>query len=116
LAECYARKNDLPNALLHLNNVRASHETEFGGYQAYVSGDFASGELLLKEILTEKYVTLFGQIEAFNDVRRTGNLISVPVNNGTKLPGRFLYPQTEINSNPNTISGLTLFDAVPLFK
>lgn len=68
---------------------------------------------LLKEILEERYVTFFGQIEGFNDVRRTYDEtdIRVPVqpNTGTNFPQRFLYPQSEIDRNtstPNPIPGI----------
>lgn len=84
-------------------------------YEDYVLADFAAGgienptgsgltnsQALLKEVLEEKYIALVGQIEQFNDVRRTKNLIGIPAKVGTKLPQRFLYPQTEINTNPNT--------------
>ena len=118
LAECYARTSNDVKALESLNLVRASHEAAYGGFQDYTSADpqVSDNAKLLKEILTEKYVSLFGQVEAFNDIRRTKNLIGIPINNGTTLPGRFLYPQSEINSNPNTPAPGTLFDAVELFK
>lgn len=115
LAECYWRNSSFDKALEHLNNVRAEHEANFGGYQQYVSGDFANNDALLKEILTEKYVSMFGSIEIFNDVRRTQNLLGIPISNGNKLPSRFLYPQSEMNSNPNT-PATNLFEALELFK
>ncbi|MEO5967290.1 MAG: hypothetical protein ABIP68_04640, partial [Ferruginibacter sp.] len=59
-------------------------------------------DALLTEILKEKYVTLIGQIEQFNDVRRTKNFLAIPPVRGTELPQRFLYAQDEINTNPNT--------------
>jgi hypothetical protein len=84
-------------------------------YDDYVLADFSPGgmvnpassgltqeQALLKEILEEKYITLVGQIEQFSDVRRTKNLLGIPPTTGTKLPQRFLYPQDEINTNPNT--------------
>lgn len=115
LAECYWRTNNFVKALEHLNNVRAEHEGNFGGYEQYVAADFANNDALLKEIITEKYVSLFGNIEVFNDVRRTQNLIGVPINNGTELPARFLYPQSEMNSNPNTPAS-NLFQKLELFN
>ena len=60
-------------------------------------------------------MSLFGNIEVFNDVRRTQNLIGVPINSGNKLPGRFLYPQSEMNSNKNTPAA-NLFDVLELFQ
>ena len=65
-------------------------------------------EALLREILEERYVSFFGQIEGFNDMRRTQNetVVRVPVtpNTGTSLPQRFLYPQSEIDRNTSTPS------------
>jgi starch-binding outer membrane protein, SusD/RagB family len=65
-------------------------------------------QALLREILEERYVNFFGQIEGFNDVRRTQDetLVRVPVqpNAGTQLPQRFLYPQSEIDRNASTPS------------
>ncbi len=63
-------------------------------------------QALLKEILEERYVSFFGQVEGFNDMRRTQNetAVRVPVvpNSGTQLPQRFLYPQSEIDRNSST--------------
>ena len=69
-------------------------------------------DALLIEILEERYVTFFGQIEGFNDVRRTRKEevgIRLQPNTGSLLPERFLYPQSEIDSNPNTPSPLPGF-------
>lgn len=101
LAECFWRISDFTKALEHLNKVRYFNDSIFGGFDQYVAADFADNNALLKEILVEKYVSLYGQIEAFNDVRRTNNLIGVKPYTGTTLPQRFLYPQSEINTNTN---------------
>ncbi|WP_224485391.1 SusD/RagB family nutrient-binding outer membrane lipoprotein [Robertkochia aurantiaca] len=126
LAEAALRTAGFDTALAHLNEYRSYLAS--GGYMtnadpadiqydAYVAADFQNGGIenpdgistdnaLLREILQERYVTLFGQIEPFNDMRRTlGNsAVRVPVqpNVGNQLPQRFLYPQTEINRNENT--------------
>lgn len=123
LAEAYAKTNDNTNALAALNVERAYMNT--GGYintgyissglkyDAYTIADFAPGgiankggvavsQALLTEILTERYLTLIGQIEQYNDVRRTGNYLKIPTTKGTTIPQRFFYAQDEINTNPNT--------------
>lgn len=127
LAEAGLRSTtDFGTGLSHLNDYRAY--LAGGGYMgnaapsdiqydAYEANDFMSGgmenqdgvsgyEALLREILEERYITLFGQIEVFNDTRRTEgeSAVRVPVvpNVGSELPQRFLYPTTEINRNPNT--------------
>ncbi|WP_317172721.1 RagB/SusD family nutrient uptake outer membrane protein [Hymenobacter polaris] len=97
-AECSARADGAATALTALNKIRARDASLYAGnggvYMAYASSDFASSDALLKEILTEKYLALIGQIEEFNDVRRTNNLIGVPLNTttATMLPQRLLYP------------------------
>lgn len=139
LAEAGLRSVDFATGLGHLNDFRAFMAT--GGYltnaipsdytyDAYDAADFAGGgiengdsidpdDALLREILEERYVTLFGQIEVFNDTRRTlsESNVRVPVvpNTGSSLPERFLYPQSEIDRNtstPDPIPGL--FDATEI--
>jgi len=73
-----------------------------GGIANPAASGLTQSEALLKEILEEKYVTMIGQIEQFNDVRRTKNLLGIPPTTGSKLPQRLPYPQDEINTNPNT--------------
>ena len=111
------------NALSALNdhravlNVNAGYASAFAGlgfkYDPYLITDFAPGGIenpgvllpnvaLLNEIVQERYITLIGQIEHFNDVRRTKNAIGLTPVLGTSLPERFYYPQAELNANPNT--------------
>lgn len=125
LAEAGFRTAGFDKGLEHLNDYRSYLAA--GGYltnaapadvqyDPYDAADFANGGLenpdgisadnaLLREILEERYVTLFGQIEGFNDTRRTADAatVRVPVvpNTGSTLPQRFLYPTTEIDRNPN---------------
>lgn len=125
LAEAGLRSQGFSTGLDYLNQFR---EFMNGGgylfnidaanlkYQPYTTADFQAGgienpgdlssdDALLREILQERYITLFGQIEPFNDTRRTAgqNTVRVPVqpNVGNSLPERFLYPQTEIDRNNN---------------
>jgi hypothetical protein len=113
LAEALVRTDDLPGALDALNALRDVLDKTFteGNYDPYVLADFGPGgivspelsqqQALLKEIVEERYVTLTGQIEVFNDVRRTKNLLGITPSTGNQLPQRFLYSQNELNSNPN---------------
>lgn len=125
LAEAGFRTAGFDTGLQHLNTYRAYLAA--GGYMvntdaaeiqydAYVAADFDNGgmenadgiapaDALLREILEERYISLFGLIEPFNDTRRTLNetAVRVPVqpNIGSELPQRFLYPQTEVDRNAN---------------
>lgn len=134
LAEASIKANDFAGALDALNTLRAYYATGAhvrDGYAAdfppqyddYDAADFAPGGMenedgnltannaLLREILEERYITLTGQLEGFNDVRRTGNLVGVPIKAGaTSIPARLLYPQSELNTNKNVPTGKGLFD------
>ncbi len=124
LAESYVKgSNNLQSALDALNahreylntggSINTGYLADGYEYDNYTLADFnaggianpgslSQGNALLTEILKEKYVTLIGQIEQFNDVRRTKNFLKIPPTTGSSLPQRFLYPQDEINTNPNT--------------
>lgn len=125
LAEAGARSN-FNTGLEHLNVFRAYMSN--GGYltnpvianvkyDPYVSADFdnlgienmdgiSRDNALLREILEERYISLFGQIEVFNDARRTQDesIVRVPImpNVGSDLPQRFLIGNSEIDTNNNT--------------
>ncbi|MDX5438269.1 MAG: SusD/RagB family nutrient-binding outer membrane lipoprotein, partial [Pontibacter sp.] len=111
LAEARARQDNLVGALEALNEYRSTLNDMYGegSYLPYLITDFAIGgienngslspkQALLTEILEERYVTFIGNIEAFNDARRTDNLLGIPVKGtANQLPERFLYPQDEVN-------------------
>lgn len=125
LSEAGFRSQGAETGLSHLNEFRAFMAS--GGYlsnadladvqyDAYELTDFENGgvenpdgistnDALLREILEERYITLFGTTEGFNDTRRTEreSTVRVPVtpNTGSLLPQRFLYPTTEIDRNDN---------------
>jgi hypothetical protein len=115
LAESYWRTSDFVKALNHLNNPIKYNDSTFGGFDPYIATDFANNNALLKEIMVEKYISLYGQIEAYSDVRRTNNLIGVKPNTGSNVPQRFLYPQAEINTNPTNTPSKGLFEKLSLW-
>lgn len=93
----------------------AGYYGETFGYAAYDAADFAtsgmenvSGSLtsqnaLLREIYQERYVYFIGSYEGFTDYGRTKNIAEIQLKTGfSGTPQRFLYPQVEINANPNT--------------
>ncbi|AEW03350.1 hypothetical protein A4D02_04850 [Niastella koreensis] len=143
LAEADTRVNGFTNGLTRLNAFRTYMST--GGYigatyltagnykyDAYVAADFTAGGIenggaapltqdraLLREIMEERYITFIGQIEGYNDLRRTFNEtdIRVPVqpNTGAQIPKRFLYPQVEVDLNTSTPNPIpSLFTATPV--
>jgi len=127
LAEAAARTGAPDEALSGLNAARALLSATFGGtYADYVLDDFNEGnmagipgksrdEALLYEIVEEKYCSLAGQNEVFNDLRRTKNLLGFVAISGGTIPQRFLIPQVEVNSNSSTPQPLPkLFDVTPV--
>jgi hypothetical protein len=143
LTEAEARVNGFTPGLTRLNTFRAymapggyigSFYLTAGNYKydPYVAADFTAGGIenggasplaqdraLLREIMEERYITFIGQIEGFNDLRRTFSEtdIRVPVqpNTGTQFPKRFLYPQVEVDLNSSTPNPIpSLFTATPV--
>lgn len=130
LAESGLRTRGIAEGLLQLNKLRAYLNikgnaftpiatTDTVRYDAYVAADFLAGGIenrsnlsqekaLLREIIEERYVSLYGQILPFNDFRRLAKSDAdirpaIPFNNPTitKHPERLIYAQSEINANPN---------------
>jgi hypothetical protein len=98
LAEAYNQTGNDPVALTHLNNARA-----VPGLAALVG---ITGAALTDSIMIEKYVTLFQNIEAWNDYRRMcipaltpDTLPSVNPQFRRKIPGRLFYSGSEGNVN-----------------
>lgn len=143
LAEAETRVNGFTPGLARLNTYRAYMNTgayitttylTAGNfkYDPYVAADFSAGGLenlganplaqdraLLREILEERYVSFVGQIEGYNDLRRTFKetdvKIPLPLNFGTQFPQRFLYPQFEIDMNSSTPSPIPgVFTPTPI--
>lgn len=129
LAESGLRTKGVTEGLLQLNKLRAYLNvkgnaftplatTDTVKYEPYVDADFLVGGIenksnftqeraLLREIIEERYVSLYGQILPFNDFRRLAKSESdvrppIPFNTpiATKYPERLIYAQSEINANP----------------
>ena len=103
-------------ALAALNAVRAELRTKFPGgtYDDYVDADFPTTTDLLNAIIMEKYKSLIGQTEAWNDMNRLNNPFGLTPIQGTQFPQRFLYPQSEVNANSSVPDPLPdLFVPVP---
>ncbi|MVN93014.1 SusD/RagB family nutrient-binding outer membrane lipoprotein [Mucilaginibacter aquatilis] len=143
LAEAQARLGQNNEALNALNNVRASlnngiingrtFDATGRRYDAYTLADFGVAGLanstgaanvqvaLLYEIISQRYICFLMQYEAFNDYRRLASAVPVvqlpiPLYIGTQKPQRFIYPQVEINTNPNVPKPLaSQFTKLPVF-
>ena len=143
MAEAQARLGATSPALTALNTVRAGLATGYVNgkiiatagrrYEAYVLADFDPAGLanptrlattqtaLLYEIISQRYICFLMQYEAFNDYRRLARAVPVvqlpiPLYVGTQKPQRFIYPQNEVNTNPNVPKPLpSQFTSVPIF-
>jgi hypothetical protein len=73
---------------------------------------------LLYEVMTQKYIALYYQAEAYNDWRRTGMPVLTPNPDGSgpnitpEIPRRFPYSTDEINYNSNCPDYGTIWDRV----
>ena len=115
LAEAKFKTGNESGALEHLNNVRADLRVQYDSADGFPDSD-ASGNMLLKQILEEKYLALIGELVTFHDLRRTRNFIGVPnkptgSTGASEFPQRFLYPQSELDANENIPSPLPEFFA-----
>lgn len=128
IAEIEANKS-VGAGVTALNAVRAELATLYPGgtYTAFDAADFASGAIednggandqanLLFEIAEEKYTSLVGQMEVFNDFRRLKNPLGIAPKIGSDFPQRYLIPQSELDGNLNAPSPPGLFEATEAFK
>ncbi|SFI39856.1 SusD/RagB family nutrient-binding outer membrane lipoprotein [Halpernia frigidisoli] len=131
LAEAQARLGTQNEAIAALNTVRVGLNSGYMNgkifsnvgrqYDAYTSADFLQAGLanpnnfsspqmsLLYEIISQRYIVFLMQYESFNDYRRLASALPIvqlpiPLSVGSQKPQRFIYPETEINTNPNTPS------------
>jgi len=98
IAETAFRAGDIVGAATALNSVRAE----------YCKAPIAAPTL--SDIMTEKYIALFQNMEAWNDYKRTCLPTLTPALGRTVVPGRIPYGYTELQTNPNaeTDPGATL--------
>ena len=143
IAEAQARLGITDRALAALNTVRVGLQngsinsktisTTGRRYDAYALDDFGAAGLanprklgsvqtaLLYEIVSQRYILLLMQYEAFNDYRRLAKAqpvvqLPIPLYTGSQKPQRFIYPQGEVNTNPNVPQPLpNQFTSVPIY-
>jgi len=108
-------RTGIGNPLIPFNQVRDHLNQIYGSGFPHSS---TSGDKLLKQILEEKYISLFGSLQTFHDLRRTKNYLKIPF---LGVPDRiyherFLYPQIEMNTNSNFPGLVDLFEPTPVNK
>jgi len=99
-AEALFKTGNTQAALDTLNKERAAWGTATPWHSAITLTPVA-GPVALGQIMNEKYVVLFQNIEAWNDYKRTCFPQLTPGNGAVALPGRLLYPTAERQTNPN---------------
>lgn len=92
IAEAAYKSGNSALALTALNTVRAD---------VGLSTVTLAGEALYALIMTEKWIEDFQKLETFQDYIRSCYPRLRPALSAQRLPGRFLYPANERNSNPN---------------
>ena len=97
-AEALFKGGNAQAALDTLNKERASWATATGWHSA-ITLSAVTGPATLEQIMTEKYVVLFQNIETWNDYKRTCYPALVPGNGAVAIPGRLLYPTAERQTN-----------------
>ncbi len=94
-AEAAYRTGAIAEAVTALNKER-SLTTGLGP----ISAANSTGLNLLREILTEKYIALFANVEIYNDYKRTCfPNVAPPKGAAGKMPARLLYDTSERNTN-----------------
>lgn len=101
----------------YLNGIKASFEelglgdSEYNTYVGQANIGVGQGNLTQEDIMTQKYIALFVEPEAFIDWRRTGIPSLTPVA-GSAVARRWFYPENEYLFNENAPAR----DADLLFK
>jgi hypothetical protein len=99
-AEALFKAGNLQAALDTLNKERTLWNTATVWHSAIALAP-VSAPVTLAQIMNEKYIVLFQNIEAWNDYKRTCLPALTPGNGAVVLPGRLLYPTGERQTNPN---------------
>ena len=88
IAEALFQASNVNGAATALNAVRARY------------GKGAITTPTLNDIMTEKYIALFQNPEGWNDYKRTCLPVLQPAVGKAVIPGRFLYGQTQVQTDP----------------
>lgn len=108
-AECISRAAGDPTTAFQAGvTAHFGHLGVSSGAATYIAANYA-GTPSLTNIMTEKYIAMFLQPEAYNDWRRT-DVPSLSPTSGSAVPVRFPYGEDEITFNTN-ISDVDIFTA-----
>lgn len=103
MAEALLMDGNNVDALSNLNLAREYWNQKLGTkLSAYNALNFSNSTELLDEIYIENYLSFNSQIEIFNFLRRIDWDIPGLEPYNKSFVERYLYPESEINSNPNT--------------
>jgi starch-binding outer membrane protein, SusD/RagB family len=97
-AEALFHAGNLQAALDTLNKERAAWAIATSWHSAITLTPVV-GPVTLAQVMNEKYVVLFQNIEAWNDYKRTCLPQLTPGNGAVAIPGRLLYPTSERQTN-----------------
>lgn len=98
-AEALYQLGNTQAALDTLNRERAAWGTATTWHSA-LTLPALTGPVTLAAIMQEKYITLFQNVETWNDYKRTCLPALTPANGSVALPGRMLYTNGERQTNP----------------
>lgn len=126
----YNTYRDLLNTGYSIGIGNDGYDGEIFKYLPYDAADFAGGGIenagvvltdqnaLIREIFQEKYIYFMGSYESFTDYRRSNNAAQIQLKPGKAgTPQRLLYPQVEINANPNTPSPIpSIVTKTPIYN
>jgi len=105
-AEAYARQDNLPDALIEVNNVRTKTTDAAGigaGLTARTAGQLNTRQLMLDEIYNQRYYELFIGHLRLGDTRRFGKPgAETGPTTRSRTRNWLPYPDTERLANPNT--------------
>jgi hypothetical protein len=101
-AEALFKGGNLQAALDTLNKERALWGTVTGWHSAITLSPVA-GPATLGQIMNEKYVVLFQNLETWNDYKRTCYPQLTPGNGAVAIPGRLFYPTAEHQTNGGNV-------------
>lgn len=97
-AEALFEAGNTQAALDTLNKERAAWGTAVNWHSAITLAPIA-GPVTLEQIMNEKYIVLFQNVESWNDYKRTCFPKLTPGNGAVAIPARLLYPTSERQTN-----------------